>query len=253
MHNVPLPDFSAEPEKETPVKRLWGAWETVGFGLAILAVFLVVQVIVVLVFVVTKIAPITELTKNGLLVALATLASAPAGLGFLFLIIQLRKGESFRGYLGLQPISGKTVLALLGILVGLVTVSSLIGNFSTQSVNPQFMINIYNSAGVPALLWIAIVIFAPIFEESFFRGFILTGLKETKLGVNGAVLLTAVAFAALHIQYDIFGMINVLVLGIVLGVIRLQTRSLWSSIFFHAGWNFLALLGTALYVNGILN
>jgi uncharacterized protein len=98
-----------------------------------------------------------------------------------------------------------------------------------------------------------VVVFAPAFEEAFFRGFLLVGLKDSKIGSIGAVCLTAAVWASLHFQYDFYGMLTVLVLGIVLGTVRLRTGSLWSSILIHSFWNLIAMLGTALTVNGILN
>lgn len=113
------------------------------------------------------------------------------------------------------------------------------------------MVDAYKTSVWPVLLGIAVVIFAPVFEEAFFRGFLFVGLEHSSIGPIGTIILTAVTWALLHIQYDIFGMVTILVLGVVFGIVRLKTGSLWSTILLHAIWNLVAIVGTALYVNGI--
>jgi membrane protease YdiL (CAAX protease family) len=96
-----------------------------------------------------------------------------------------------------------------------------------------------------------VVIFAPLFEECFFRGFLFAGFLHSRMGVIGAVAVTSVTFAALHFQYDLYGMASILVMGIVLGIVRWRTGSLWSTILLHSLWNLTGIIQTALYVNGV--
>jgi membrane protease YdiL (CAAX protease family) len=98
-----------------------------------------------------------------------------------------------------------------------------------------------------------VVIFAPLFEEIFFRGFVFVGLKQTRLGAVGTIALTSLTWALLHIQYDIYGMATILILGIAFGIIRFKTGSLWSTLFLHFIWNTLAMVSTILYINGIIH
>jgi len=57
------------------------------------------------------------------------------------------------------------------------------------------------------LFGIAAVVFAPLFEEGFFRGFLFVGFKQSRLGSFGTILITSAAWAALHIQYDLYGIL----------------------------------------------
>ena len=46
----------------------------------------------------------------------------------------------------------------------------------------------------------------PVFEELFFRGFLLEGFRRTFLGTTGAVVLTSLLWAVIHTQYDLYYM-----------------------------------------------
>jgi membrane protease YdiL (CAAX protease family) len=142
------------------------------------------------------------------------------------------------------------VLVFIGISALETLFNTLTGAGSSESVNTSFMTDTYTSAGWLPLLWIAVVIFAPVFEEAFFRGFLFVGLERSRIGVAGTIIFTSLVWAALHMQYNLIGMATIVIMGIVLGVIRHRTHSLWPTIIFHSLWNFVALLGTALTLGG---
>ncbi len=251
-----------QPETEIPkpVSNVWGGWPTIGFGVAVLAVYLIVQSLVALIFFINKYlsepaSDITQLLANlgtdGLLVSVATITSSIAGMGAAILFIKIRKRATIKEYLALKPISKKVILITIAIVIGLILISSYLSPVLAQSRNEMFMVDAYKTSVWPALLGIAVVVFAPLFEEGFFRGFLFIGLERSRLGPIGTVILTAAAWALLHLQYDVFGMATILVLGLVFGIVRLKTGSLWSTLLLHAIWNLVAIVGTALYVNGI--
>jgi membrane protease YdiL (CAAX protease family) len=80
---------------------------------------------------------------------------------------------------------------------------------------------------------------AGIVEETLFRGALVPRL---------GVVVTAVLFAALHTQYAIsFATLEVLILGLALGWIRLYSKSTWPCMVTHAGYDIVVgLLGVAL-------
>ncbi len=261
--------MQSEIEGPRPAPRVWEGWPTVGFGIAIFVIYLVVQnlvaLIIAVIFTINKYSSnpvfdlqqfiqfIMSLSNNGLLISIAVIASAIAGVGFVILFIKIRKGATIKEYLALRPIFKKTILIILGIVVGLIIISAILDSFFPQSRNNTFAIDTYKTSVWPALFGIAVVIFAPAFEESFFRGFLFAGLKQSRLGPTGTIILTAVAWALPHLQYNIIGMATILVLGLVFGIVRLKTGSLWSTILLHSVWNLAAIIGTALYVNGFGN
>jgi uncharacterized protein len=95
----------------------------------------------------------------------------------------------------------------------------------------------------------------PLFEEIFFRGFLFAGFQSSRLGNTGAILLTSFAWTVIHLQYEIYEMSIVFVLGIVLGIARLMTQSLYVPIAIHAVANLLATIELVVYLglsgNGI--
>jgi hypothetical protein len=105
---------------------------------------------------------------------------------------------------------------------------------------PDFMVEFHASAGwLPGLLFV-VVFLAPLVEEVLFRGFLLPGLAAGRLGAAGAVVVTAVLFAAVHTQYDPFDMSAVLTLGLLLGAARWFSGSLWLAYGLHAAINAVA-------------
>jgi uncharacterized protein len=234
-------------------RNVWGPWPTVGLGIAILVVSFIAQALIVLVFFAVKYVSnpgldlmelIRGLTTDGLLISLATILGGIAGVGFIVLFIKIR-GVAVAEYLGLHPITWKTFFAVLGIGVGLLILSSVLGQYFSDGENAGFTMDAYKSSVWPPLLGIAVVVFAPAFEEGLFRGFLLVGLARTRIGAVGAILITAAGWAALHIQYNIFGMVSILVLGIAFGIVRVKTGSLWSTLILHAFWNLAAIIAIA--------
>ncbi|MCA9244828.1 MAG: CPBP family intramembrane metalloprotease [Phycisphaerales bacterium] len=79
------------------------------------------------------------------------------------------------------------------------------------------------------LLFMAIL--PAVCEELFFRGYLLSGL-ESSLSRFWAVLIAAVAFGLFH--YSAFRMIPTVSLGLVLGLLAIQFRSIWPGMLVHA-------------------
>lgn len=86
---------------------------------------------------------------------------------------------------------------------------------------------------------------APLSEELMFRGFLFSGLAKSRLGLVGTGLLTAVLWTALHYGYSIFGLIEVLMIGLYFSWLLVRTGSVWVTIFCHAVYN--SVIGIALY------
>jgi hypothetical protein len=102
------------------------------------------------------------------------------------------------------------------------------------------------------LFWIGVIIFAPAFEEVFFRGFLFEGFRYSRIGVVGAIVLTSLIWAALHMQYDPFEMFLVFLMGLLLGILRYKTGSLWSPLLMHSLNNLAATIELVLYVGGMV-
>jgi membrane protease YdiL (CAAX protease family) len=84
-----------------------------------------------------------------------------------------------------------------------------------------------------------------LFEETFFRGFVFKGFESGFMGPIGAVLATTGLWAAIHIQYDAYGIATVFCLGLLLGTARAMTGSLLVPLGLHATANLVATIETA--------
>jgi hypothetical protein len=89
-------------------------------------------------------------------------------------------------------------------------------------------------------LWVMLPVIclgAPLSEELLFRGFLFSGLAKTRLGLVGTSILTALLWTTLHVGYSIFGLLEVLGIGLYLSWVLVRTGSLWATIFCHAVYN----------------
>lgn len=83
-----------------------------------------------------------------------------------------------------------------------------------------------------------LVLWGPLAEEVFFRGFVLGGLRGW-LGPPRAVLASSLVFALFHVDPRV--MVPIFVTGLLLAWLYRRTGSVWSSFTAHAAQNGLAL------------
>ena len=83
-----------------------------------------------------------------------------------------------------------------------------------------------------------LVLWGPLAEEVFFRGFVLGGLRG-RLGSSRALLASAFVFALFHVDPRV--MVPIFVTGLLLAWLYQRTGSVWSSFTAHAVQNALAL------------
>jgi len=82
-----------------------------------------------------------------------------------------------------------------------------------------------------------VCIFAPVVEEVIFRG-ILWWPIEKLFSSNVALIVTSVLFSLAHA--DLLHIIAVFPLGVLFGILRKRTGSIWPSIIAHAANNTMA-------------
>jgi len=91
------------------------------------------------------------------------------------------------------------------------------------------------------LMIVATIIMAPLMEESLFRGYLFQAIRHTPLGAVGAVLISSVLFTGMHAQqYTVYGMAQIFVLALVLGLARARSGSLLVLLLIHVTQNTLA-------------
>jgi len=92
------------------------------------------------------------------------------------------------------------------------------------------IMRIFEDIQSPFWLVLAMVVAAPLVEETFFRGIVFTGMRQ-KWGWKIAAIVSSAVFAAFHLSLVAF--IPTFVLGLALAVLYEQSKSLWPSILMH--------------------
>ena len=99
--------------------------------------------------------------------------------------------------------------------------------------------------GLGSPLWLGTllmaVVFAPLWEELTFRGFLLSALAQTRLGFWGAALICNVLWTALHAQYGTAGIVSVFASGLILSWLLWRTGSIRAPIIAHGISNLFAV------------
>jgi membrane protease YdiL (CAAX protease family) len=100
---------------------------------------------------------------------------------------------------------------------------------------------------LPALLAGAIIV-APAGEEIMFRGFLFRGWARSDRSAWPAIVAISVLWAALHVQYDWAGVLQIFVIGLFLGWMRWRSGSTLLTFLLHALFNLEGTLETVLQV-----
>jgi membrane protease YdiL (CAAX protease family) len=232
----------------------WRFWATLLWGLLITAAFLTLQSAVVYWVVVSRQRPLSEsefmeryvsAAESGHVFALATILTAVLCCALIAGIIKLKKNSVVGAYLALCAVPRAVIFRWLALLGGFIVSVDVVTYLIGRPIVPEFMSEVYSTAEPVWLLWLALLLAAPLFEEAFFRGFLFRGFASSFLGVTGTVLVTAGLWALLHVQYDAYGIGVVFALGLLLGIARARTGSLWVPLAMHSAANLVATIETA--------
>ncbi|MDY6843996.1 MAG: type II CAAX endopeptidase family protein [Thermodesulfobacteriota bacterium] len=239
--------------------RRWGILSTLGFSLIIIIIYLLVQLVVAGIMVALQLRSnpnvetsilVASLGTNGLFFSLSTISASIVCMGTIIAFIRFRKGITIQHYLNLTPLSPALLVRCSGIIIIFAIAVDGIYFMLARPIVPDFMVAIYKTAHVYPLLWISVIIAAPVLEEVFFRGFLFEGLRDSKLGSTGSVLITSVIWAVIHTQYGLFEIILIALLGIILGIVKIKTQSLYATMAMHSLLNLIATLEVAILFHG---
>tara|TARA_B100001964_G_scaffold169587_1_gene186524 strand:- start:3886 stop:4689 length:804 start_codon:yes stop_codon:yes gene_type:complete len=142
------------------------------------------------------------------------------------------------------PVVCITFVLSFGIIVIVDEFDRLAGLLFTP---PEYMDQLgyllkFDSFNMAMFLMFGIVILAPLGEELLFRGFLQKFLEEHWQDVTRAVLVTSLFFAIIHLNP--FWLIQIYLLGVMLGFLAWRTGSIWAGFILHAANNLMALLFT---------
>ena len=110
-------------------------------------------------------------------------------------------------------------------------------NADTIGIVKQAMFDIAHDPRLFLLVLPSVVIGAPLAEEVIFRGQLFNALAHSRAGISGATVLTAGAWAGLHMTEPLFAVGIIFIMGLVFGYLMYRFNSLWVTIVCHAVWN----------------
>jgi len=96
-----------------------------------------------------------------------------------------------------------------------------------------------NSVSEFIIIFLSAVIFAGLFEEMLFRGFVQTTFEKT-FNITPAILITAIVFGMIHMNP--WWLIQISFLGIFLGIMAWKSESIFPSMIVHFINNGLSLI-----------
>jgi membrane protease YdiL (CAAX protease family) len=221
-----------------------GLWVSLAWGTAVLVAWFGTQVAIVSVALAQLGWDAPDLSQNALVVAIVTIGAVPPALAVVaFAARTTRCGIA--EYLALRwPGRREVVIGIfsLALLVALVDSLSLLAG---RDVAPGFVTNLYRNArdtGTLPLLVLALVGAAPLVEETLFRGLLLPGIAASFLRPAGAIALTSVVWALMHLQYEPFYLIQAVALGVAFGWMRWRSGSTLLTILLHALVNLTSMI-----------
>ena len=116
-----------------------------------------------------------------------------------------------------------------------------------REITPGFMGEVLKSAQADGALWLLVIAFcvaAPMSEEFLARGFLYRGWSELFLRPAGAIVLSSLAWTAMHLQYDWFFFGEIFSIGLLFGYLRYRTNSTWLTVVLHGLNNLAATIQT---------
>lgn len=244
-----------EKEESQGRRGPWGGWATAGFTVVIMAVFFISQIAVGIVYILATAVgdPNREFQQlaeaavsDGTLVWIVAILSSIACVGVTVLFIWLRRGPPVKQYLAIQPVEKKKFLGYLALGPLLVGASDLTSYMLGRPVVPEFMLSAYSTAAFKPLFWLGVTVASPIFEELVFRGFFLTGIRQTRIGAAGAVVVASLLWTMIHLQYGLYDLTQIFILGLILGAVRIKSGSTLPPIGMHILINAVATAETAI-------
>ena len=163
-------------------------------------------------------------------------------------------GTDALAYLGLDiPRWRDVAIAAAGLLVVIAAADTLTFALGKEMV-PAFQIEWHRTAradGTLLWLWLAIIVAAPVGEELLFRGFLFRGfIQEPRDAVPG-ILVIALIWSILHVQYDWFGATQVFAIGTLFGFVRWRTGSTTLAILLHMLLNLESVVETAIVMGWV--
>jgi membrane protease YdiL (CAAX protease family) len=229
-------------------QQAWGRWATLGLGVIALLGSQAAALLALTWWYGVGIAHLPDFSGDGVAVSLIIFVSIPVQLVLLVLLAQ-RTGGSAAAYLGLRLPRRSELGFGVAVTVALIIVGNAVSWLLGRMIVTPFQVDIYRTAAaagwLPLLfLWLAVVVVTPVGEEMLFRGFLFRGWLRAPRDTWPVIVLTALLWALVHVQYDWYVIAQVFVFGVMLGWLRWATGSTILTMVLHAMINCEGMLET---------
>ena len=148
--------------------------------------------------------------------------------------------------LRIKMVSFPTIYYTILLSIGVIILSDELDKIVQMFIEaPKYVIDLNGvlkpeSLSGYLLLFIAVVIIAPLGEELLFRGFFQKILEDNWKDITKSVLVTAVIFSFIHMNP--FWFAQIYILGILLGFLAWKTNSIIPPLILHSLNNLIALV-----------
>ncbi|MEW5851678.1 MAG: type II CAAX endopeptidase family protein [Myxococcota bacterium] len=178
-----------------------------------------------------------KLATSGDVTSLSQFLGTPVGLLVIWTAVRLRKGSTFQEYLGWRDPGGQALIFWSFAALFCALATDVVGQVLEVDMGGAQLVEEVQSAEWGWMLVVAVVVLAPLSEETLFRGFLFEPLRASVAGPVATVLLTASIWTFIHVQYDFPTLCSLFLLGVLLGTARVRTNSLVVPLVMHGCWN----------------
>ncbi|BAY09760.1 CPBP family intramembrane glutamic endopeptidase [Calothrix sp. NIES-2098] len=185
---------------------------------------------------------------NDLFSHIAGIGGASASTIIMLLAVKNRSRFAFKDYLGLKKINFKQLGVWVLLLLGYIIAETIV-NYLIHPPEQTDLLKGYQEHLFIPILYIYSLIFAPIFEETLYRGFLFQGIINSRLGKVGALVISSLFFAFAHFHYNLYNQFLVFCTGIFLGIARIKTDSILLTMVLHSLFNLYAVTYILLYIH----
>jgi membrane protease YdiL (CAAX protease family) len=263
-----MPTIIENPHVEitqNEINKPWSAKATLGLTLLIFILYFIISIIVLGIAAGIEVASSglnsentldlgssisQQLALDGDFNAINYMLTALCLSPLIFYFAKRKKISTAAAYLGFDKRPNRSTFINFNLAILAYFIFSYFASSALAIETPQSMISIYNSTDYLWLLFIAVVIIAPIFEELLFRGFIYKGLESSPLGIIGTIIITSVLFTLIHSgQYDLTILTIIFPLAIIIGLARYCSGGIYLPIYLHFANNLYSAVHMHLLMN----
>ena len=230
------------------VAKPWGLIATFGLGLFALLVGQMAALVALSWWFGASLSGMPDFSGDGVAVTLVIAVSTPVQLALLVLFAQFA-GGSVASYLGWTWPRRSEVVFGVAAVIAVIVVTNIVSWLLGRGLVTPFQSDIYQTAAaagwLPMLgLWLAVVVATPVGEETLFRGFLFRGWLQSPRDAWPVIILSALLFALIHVQYDWYVTGQVFAFGLLLGWMRWATGSTLLTILLHGVINLEGMIET---------